>query len=107
MAELTRHRLASFCIESQRYVSLDGEIPFIHPLCCRDGSTEDEIWRDAMKDAEWTYHSLLRAGCKPQDARKVLPNSTVTRIVMKTNLREWRHILSLRTGKGVYPEMKQ
>jgi len=26
---------------------------------------------------------------------------------MKANLREWRHILSLRTGKDVYPEMRQ
>ena len=25
MAELTRHRLASFCIESQRYVCMNGE----------------------------------------------------------------------------------
>lgn len=37
----------------------------------------------------------------------MLPNSTATRIVMKANLREWRHILSLRTGKGVYPEMRE
>ena len=29
MAELTRHRLASFCIESQRYVCMNGEIAFI------------------------------------------------------------------------------
>lgn len=25
---------------------------------------------------------------------------------MKANLREWRHIFSLRLGKGVYPEMQ-
>ena len=26
---------------------------------------------------------------------------------MKANLREWRHIFSLCTGKGAYPEMRQ
>ena len=26
---------------------------------------------------------------------------------MKTNIREWRHIFSLRLGKGVYPEMRE
>ena len=26
---------------------------------------------------------------------------------MKANLREWRHIFTLRLGKGAYPEMRQ
>lgn len=107
MAEITRHRLASFCIESQRYVSMNGQIAFIHPLCCQKHKEVDQLWHEAMQDAESAYHLLQDLGCKPQDARKVLPNSCATCIVMKANLREWRHILSIRTGKGVYPEMKQ
>ena len=107
MAELTRHRLASFCIESQRYVCMDGEIAFVQPLCCVADDELDAFWRECMRDAEMNYHHLLRAGCNPQDARKVLPNSTATHIVTKANLREWRHILSIRTAKGVYPEMRQ
>lgn len=107
MAEITRHRLASFCIESQRYVCMDGEIAFVHPLCCKNDHEADEYWRSCMKTAEQDYHHLLRIGCKPQDARKVLPNSTATRIVMKANLRQWRHIFTLRTAKAAYPEMRQ
>ncbi len=107
MAEITRHRLASFCIESQRYVRMDGEIAFIRPLCCDGNDEADKLWHEAMKDVERYYQLMLLIGCKAQDARKVLPNSTATRIVMKANMREWRHILALRTGKGVYPEMKR
>lgn len=107
MAEITRHRLASFCVESQRYVCMDGEIAFVHPLCCKSDHEADEYWRSCMKAAEQDYHHLLRIGCKPQDARKVLPNSTATRIVMKANLRQWRHIFVLRTAKAAYPEMRQ
>ena len=86
---------------------MDGEISFVHPLCCKNDAEVDGYWRSCMRRAQEDYHHLLSAGCRPQDARKVLPNSTATRIVMKATLRQWRHVLSLRTGKGVYPEMRQ
>lgn len=107
MAEITRHRLASFCIESQRYVCMDGDIAFILPLFCQDNVSFTDYWRGCVQQDENAYHHLLSMGCKPQDARKVLPNSAATRIVMKANLREWRHIFALRTAQGVYPEMRE
>lgn len=106
MAELTRHRLASFCIESQRYVCMNGEIAFILPRFYRESDEASEFWEFCMSDAEQSYHFLLEKELKPEDARKILPNSTATHIVMKANIREWRHIFSLRLGKGVYPEMR-
>lgn len=42
----------------------------------------------------------------PQDARKVLPNSTATVIVMQCNLRELMHIIELRNSPRAYPEMQ-
>lgn len=106
MAEITRHRLASFAIESQRYVCLTGDIAFIEPECHEAGDTASAIWRIAIGEAERTYHKLLECGWLPQNARKVLPNSTATKIVMKANLREWRHIFVLRTGPAAYPEIR-
>lgn len=106
MAEITRHRLASFCIESQRYMLMDGEISFIRPLFYEDGADASDFWLRCMENAENAYHSMLKYGLKPQDARKVLPNSTATRIIMMANLREWRHIFALRLGKAAYPEMR-
>ena len=107
MAEITRHRLASFCIESQRYVCMDGEISFVHPLCCETDAKVDKYWRSCMRRAREDYHYLLSTGCRPQGPRKVLTNSPAPCIVMKANLRQWRHVLSLRTSKGVYPEKRQ
>ena len=106
MAEITRHRLASFAIESQRYVCMKGEISFIQPECYIPGDTASAIWRMTMAEAERVYHKLLESGWLSQDARKVLPNSTATRIVMKANLREWRHIFALRTSPAAYPEIR-
>lgn len=102
MAEITRHRLASFAIESQRYVCMSGDIAFIRPLFYSPGDGNSEFWRSSMEDAEKSYHTLLERGCKPEDARKLLPNSTATRIIMKANLREWRHVFAMRTGKAAY-----
>ena len=104
MAELTRHRLASFCIESQRYVNLSGEISFIRPLFYKEDDKASDFWLNCMKDAEDSYHFLQECGLLPQDARKILPNSTAVRIVMKANLREWRHVFALRTSPAAYPE---
>ena len=106
MAEITRHRLASFAIESQRYVCMNGEISFIEPECFISGDTASAIWRNSMAESERPDHKLLEWGWRPQDARKVLPNSTATRIVMKANLREWRHIFALRTSPAAYPEIR-
>jgi thymidylate synthase (FAD) len=103
MAELTRHRHLSFCIESQRYVG-HGGIEFIRPV---EDSMIDMGWGKAMKQAEDAYFSIIRQKYGKQDARKILPNSTATRIYVKGNLREWRHVFELRTAKSAYPEMRQ
>ena len=118
MAEITRHRLASFAIQSQRYVldNKEGEISFIKPdfyiapdenLMDAKGWVASRCWEMAMDDAEGRYRYLINE-CRfpPQDARKVLPNSTATVIVMQTNLRELLHIIELRNSPRAYPEMQ-
>ena len=124
MAELTRHRLVSFAIESQRYVNEskgDGGIKFIKPLfyvpfdpyyeykadeqsVCYQASRK---WEDAMELAEDAYNQMIDMGMKNQDARKVLPNSTACQIVMACNLRELLHIYELRSSPAAYPEMRE
>ena len=122
MAELTRHRLASFAIESQRYVNEskdEGGIKFIRPLFYKEFdpyynyNKVDKIyeasrqWDDAMQLAEDAYERMTIMGMKNQDARKVLPNSTACKIVMKVNLRELLHIYDLRSSPAAYPEMRR
>jgi len=127
MAELTRHRLASFAIESQRYVNEcvdEGGIRFIKPLFYvprnhefteadySDGTYKNwrisMSWEDHMQRAESTYNYLINIeGAKNQDARKVLPNSTACKIMMSVNLRELLHIYALRSSPAAYPEMRE
>lgn len=128
LCELSRHRIGiSMAVESQRYVNEskdEGGIKFIRPLFYKEfdpyynyslhrGEEQDRayeasrLWDDAMELAEDEYNRMIALGMKNQDARKVLPNSTACRIVMKVNLRELLHIYDLRSSPAAYPEMKE
>lgn len=125
--ELVRHRLASFSQESQRYCGynkekFDGEICYIRPSWFSATSEElnqiikgeigtpiykpESTWLGAMSVGERAYLDLIKDGWKPQFARSVLPNSCKTEIVVTANIREWRHILSLRTSAAAHPMMR-
>lgn len=107
--ELVRHRLASHSMESQRYCRYNtNDIQFIMPIWFGlEGNEKDMLWSDAMEYAEQKYIELLDAGQSAQDARDVLPNATKTEIVVTANLREWIHILKLRTAPEAHPEMRR
>jgi thymidylate synthase (FAD) len=104
--QLTRHRIASFTMQSQRYCNysaarFDGEITFIDPeFAIPDPGRLAEAhaaWELHMAASERAYLELITAGCPPEDARSVLPNSTSCVLAMTANLREWRHVFALRT----------
>lgn len=118
--ELVRHRLCSFAQESTRYVRYDGKMEFIKPVWCSDEliginlkglrtkniSNQELKWLDACYNAECCYLSLLEDGWRPEQAREVLPNSLKTEIVVKANVREFRHILDLRCNKKAHPQIR-
>lgn len=110
--ELVRHRIASYSQESTRYAnySMDkfgNEITVIKPLFWSDQSAEYKVWLGAVQHAEEAYLALIKAGARPEEARSVLPNSLKTEIVATCNVREWRHILSLRCSPAAHPQMRQ
>jgi len=109
--ELVRHRLCAFTQESTRYCNYYKKgIQFIRPCFWSEfGNTfiKYHAWYTAMTQAEETYNNLIEMGCPPQEARSVLPNSLKTEIVVTANLREWRHILRLRTDTHAHPQMRQ
>lgn len=102
--ELVRHRLASFSQESQRYVKYDN-VEFIKPIGVEGEAFE--IWKQAMENSANEYKKLIDMGLAPQFARTVLPNSCKTEIMVSANLREWRHILKLRTSKAAHPQIRE
>lgn len=105
--ELVRHRIASFQQESQRYVRYDDEqAEDLFVLPPELSKTEAMIVEASYENALAQYKKLKSLGVKSQIARYVLPNGTRTRIVMKANLREWRHFCRLRTHSSAQPEMR-
>lgn len=99
LAQLTRHRIASFSVQSQRYVPMVGGFPYVTPPRIQQLGPEavkrydNQIAMMAKWYDEW-YALLGREGA--EDARFVLPNACVTRLVMTMNVRELRHFFSLR-----------
>lgn len=88
--QLVRHRIASYCQESQRYCKYgDGNLRFIV-------GDYDTLTMEHLKNVEEEYNRLLSKGMKPERARDVLPNCTATTIIITANFREWMHVFSLR-----------
>ena len=85
----------------------DGELTFIKPFYWDVTTLEFQLWHSAMKECEDTYLTLLEHGVTPELARSVLPNSLKTEIVVTANMREWRHIFSLRCGSAAHPQMRE
>ena len=111
--ELVRHRLCSFAQESTRYINYGGDdIEFIRPVWCpepEDGAganSADLEWQKALIASERSYKGLLALGWRPEQAREVLPNSLKTEIVVKGNIREWRHIFALRCSRAAHPQIR-
>jgi len=105
--ELVRHRLVSYSQESTRYCDYSGEVTFIQPFFWQRGSVGYVVWKRLCEAAEEAYKNLRKVGSPPEQARVVLPNSLKTEIVVTANLREWRHILKLRTAKRAHPQMRE
>lgn len=53
------------------------------------------------------YERLLDAGVPPEDARYVLPNATVSQIVITANFRELRHFFCVRTHSRAHWEIRE
>lgn len=74
-----------------------------------DGTaTSVENWAFANIVAERAYMNLIKNGCKPQEARVVLPLDTNTELVHTAFVSDWLHFFDLRalnkTGKA-HPDM--
>ena len=105
MSELTRHRLASFSVESTRYVD-HQEIKIIQLTQIIAGKVGGIEWLQCMETVADAYDVLRMMSVPPEDARAVLPLCLKSELYMTANLREWRHILKLRTSKHAHPQMK-
>ena len=61
-----------------------------------------------MNDIEHYYMTMsAMKDTTPDMLRMLLPHSTAAEVTMTCDIREWRHILSLRCAKMVHPAIRQ
>lgn len=119
LAQITRHRIASYSVQSQRYVRLD-DFQFVIPPEIEADPNSKELFLEAMKKQGEEYLSLaaslqaahtarfLAEGLDEksaqrkaeklanEDARFVLPNACETKMVVTMNARSLRNFFKLR-----------
>ena len=96
LAQLTRHRIASFSVQSQRYVKFKNGVDFVIPPSIAKNEELLKKYNEFLKLSEKYYKDFLEAGILAEDARYVLPNASSTKIVITMNARELRHFFALR-----------
>ena len=110
LAQITRHRIASYSVKSQRYVS-EGSFEFVTPPEIRNDDEALKIYEESMQKAQEAYDKLSEILTKKhtesfiaegkdentakrlaskkaiEDARFVLPNACETKMVVTMNAR--------------------
>lgn len=119
LAQITRHRIASFSVQSQRYVE-EKKFSFVTPPEISADEEALKIYNDQMNSAIESYNKLAdilkekhmadflsqgldekAASQKAQkkaieDARFVLPNACATKMIVTMNARSLLHFFNLR-----------
>ncbi|MDL2220226.1 FAD-dependent thymidylate synthase [Eubacteriales bacterium OttesenSCG-928-N14] len=105
LAQITRHRIASFSVQSQRYVgkanTADGFDYILPPAIEALGEEAVAEFDAQMRQMHAWYTTwvdrLGNAGqSSNEDARFVLPNASETKMVITMNARELLHFFKLR-----------
>ncbi|MDL2289738.1 FAD-dependent thymidylate synthase [Clostridia bacterium OttesenSCG-928-F22] len=104
LAQVTRHRIASFSVQSQRYVGKKGEETFayvIPPAIEALGAEAAQEYMHQMDTIQGWYNDwcdkLGNAGERTfEDARFVLPNASETKMLLTMNARELMHFFHIR-----------
>lgn len=103
LAQLTRHRIASYSVRSQRYCD-ESDAQAVIPDVSKFLQSRYEA---AYRTAFGFYKELLEAGVSKEDARFVLPEGTLTDLILTMNARELRHFFKLRLARGAQWEIRE
>ena len=130
LAQITRHRIASFSVQSQRYVKEDGFQFVVPPEIVKIPEAKEEFLR-AMEEDQRHYERLtqllqekhkaeLMAAGEPEksaqrkaekraieDARFVLPNACATKMIMTMNARSLLNFFSNRCCNRAQWEIRE
>lgn len=110
--DLSRHRHISMACESTRYCGYNkdkfgGELTMIKPSNIEENTGMYHTWLSTMNVIEKQYMMMAELGAKPDQMRLILPLSTACTFFISCNIREWRHILRLRTSSAAHPSVQK
>ncbi len=94
LAQITRHRIASFSVKSQRYVG-EHDFAYIVPPKIAENEAASKIYENLMARIAEDYKKLAET-VEIEDARYVLPGSCATSIVTTMNARALHNFFALR-----------
>lgn len=121
LAQITRHRIASFSVQSQRYVDEAG-FDYVVPPEIQGDEQAQTLFLQAMESAKQSYESLTallqhryqkdmpeKAAHKKaiEDARFVLPNACTTKMMVTMNARSLLNFFSLRCCNRAQWEIRE
>lgn len=105
LAQLTRHRLVSFSVQSQRYCGADAGSIVIPDSMCRAEAVDALV--EYKRAVQVLYEEMVADGIPAEDARYILPQGITTTLMMTANARELRHFFSLRCCNRAQWEIRQ
>ena len=95
LAQLTRHRIASYSVKSQRYVK-EGQFEYVIPPTIAKNYYLKVKFSTLMKKLQEYYNCAVEDGIPPEDARFILPNACETKIIVTMNIRSLLHFFDER-----------
>ncbi|MBQ6947491.1 MAG: FAD-dependent thymidylate synthase [Clostridia bacterium] len=121
LAQITRHRIASFSVQSQRYVK-ENIFTFVTPPAIAEDAEALQLYNQTMEDIFASYQNLAstleqkyletmdaKAAEKKaiEDARFVLPNACATKMIMTMNARSLLNFFRLRCCNRAQWEIRE
>lgn len=106
LAQITRHRLFSFSVKSQRYCKMDGTEDIVVPKDIADVDEFAAEFDKAYNHCLAVYGRLVESGVKAEDARYILPGCCTTDIYATANMREVDHFFEVRTDPHAQWEIR-
>lgn len=122
LAQISRHRLASLSVQSQRYVDMTNA-GFVMPEEFTDDEPASKTFEDAVGYALESYEELrkyltvryIQSGMDAksaekkaqEDARYVLPEACCTKMIITMNARELNHFFNMRCCNRAQWEIRE
>lgn len=123
LAQISRHRIASFSVQSQRYVDMDNADHVVPKEIYDAGYSAVRLYEGSVKNSFNNYNELkeeltkkyIAEGMKEspakkkaqEDARYLLPEACCTRMIVTMNARELNHFFNLRCCNRASREIRE